>query len=52
MRDQLAGRLALGCEHGDRPGCSECDDIQEAILFRDFLRDRRAVRSAGAQSTT
>lgn len=40
------GWLALEYVHDDRPGCSECDNIQETILFRDFLRERLAELSA------
>ena len=46
------GWLALEYVHDDRPGCSECDNIQETILFRDFLQDRLAELTAGAPSAT
>ena len=43
------GWLALD---DDRPGCSECDNVRETILFRDFLRERLAELSAGATSAS
>jgi sugar phosphate isomerase/epimerase len=42
------GWLALEYVHDSRPGCSECDNIQETMLFRDFLRRCLSELPAGS----
>lgn len=37
------GYFAIEYVHDERPGCSECDNIQEIMLFRDFARSRIAA---------
>jgi sugar phosphate isomerase/epimerase len=37
-----AGYFAMEYIHDERPGCSECDNIQEIILFRDFVLAKMA----------
>ncbi len=36
------GWVTVEYVHDDRPGCSECDNIQEVVLFRDYLQARLA----------
>ncbi len=36
------GWVEIEYVHDTRPGCSECDNIQETIKFRDFLRGHEA----------
>jgi sugar phosphate isomerase/epimerase len=42
------GWVEIEYVHDGRPGCSDCDNIQEIRKFRDFVREHEAAR-AGAQ---
>jgi sugar phosphate isomerase/epimerase len=42
------GWLTVEYVHDDRPGCSECDNIQEVVLFRDYLTARLTDLAATA----
>jgi sugar phosphate isomerase/epimerase len=41
------GWVEIEYVHDSRPGCSDCDNVQEVSRFRDFVRSRRGAR-AGA----
>jgi sugar phosphate isomerase/epimerase len=42
------GWVEIEYVHDARPGCSNCDNIQEVRKFRDFVRDHEAARAAPA----
>lgn len=41
------GWVDLEYVHDSRPGCSQCDNIQEVRKFRDFIRGHEAARGRG-----
>jgi sugar phosphate isomerase/epimerase len=44
------GWVEIEYVHDARPGCSDCDNIQEVMRFRDFVRSHEAAR-AGTPAT-
>jgi sugar phosphate isomerase/epimerase len=40
------GWVEIEYVHDARPGCSNCDNIQEVRKFRDFVREHEAARTA------
>jgi sugar phosphate isomerase/epimerase len=43
------GWVELEYVHDDRPGCSNCDNIQEIRKFRDFVRAHEAARDRSSE---
>lgn len=43
------GWIEIEYVHDPRPGCTDCDNIQEIRKFRDFVRERVGVAAAAAE---